>query len=109
MFSADTKGSRLRIRICTAQVCGIAGIGNAVIRYVSALLRDLATWSGDRYDVAMHILWVITKLFFFLSLVPAVGVLVGFPLFLLSGRIKILRTDRPVTDQHGLVSLVGLG
>jgi hypothetical protein len=66
-------------------------------------------WSANQYDVAMHILWVITKLFFFLSLVPAVGVLVGFPLFLLSERIKILCTDRSVTDRHGLVSLVGLG
>jgi hypothetical protein len=66
-------------------------------------------WSGHQYDVAMHILWVITKLFFFLSLVPAVGVLVGFPLFLLSEQIKILWTDRLVTDRHGLVSLVELG
>jgi hypothetical protein len=57
----------------------------------------------------MDILWVITKLFFFLSLVPAVGVLVGFPLFLLSEQIKILWTDRLVTDRHGLVSLVELG
>ena len=57
----------------------------------------------------MHILWVITKLFFFLALVPAVGVLAGFPLFLLSERIKILLRDRPVTGRDGLVSLAGLG
>jgi len=57
----------------------------------------------------MHILWVITKLFFYLSLVPALGVLVGFPLFLLSERVKILLTDRPVTGQDWLVSLAGLG
>jgi hypothetical protein len=56
----------------------------------------------------MHILWVIAKLFFLLSLAPAVGVLVGFPFFLLSEQIKML-TDRPVTAQDGLVSLSSLG
>jgi hypothetical protein len=56
----------------------------------------------------MHILWVIAKLFFLLSLAPAFGVLVGFPLFLLSEQIKML-TDRPVTAQDGLVSLGSLG
>ena len=56
----------------------------------------------------MHILWVITKLFFFLSLVPAVGVLVGFPLFLLSERIKILLTDRPVIGRMGSYLWQGL-
>ncbi len=53
----------------------------------------------------MAILWVIAKFFFLLSLVPAVGVLVGFPLFLLSERIKIVWADRPVSDRDGLVSL----
>jgi hypothetical protein len=57
----------------------------------------------------MHILWVIAKLFFFLSLVPAVGVLGGFPMFLLSERIKILLRDRPVTGRDVLVTLAGLG
>jgi hypothetical protein len=56
----------------------------------------------------MQILWVIAKLFFLLSLAPAVGVLVGFPLFLLSERIKVL-TDQAATAQDGLVSLVRLG
>jgi hypothetical protein len=57
----------------------------------------------------MHILWVIATLFFLLSLAPAVGVLVGFPLFLLSEQIKMLWTERPVTAQDGLVSLSSLG
>jgi hypothetical protein len=57
----------------------------------------------------MHILWVIAKVFFLLSLAPAVGVLVGFPLFLLSERIKILWADQPVAAHDGLVSLVRLG
>ena len=57
----------------------------------------------------MHILWVIAKLFFLLSLVPAVAVLVGFPLFLLSERIEMLWADQPVSAQDGLVSLVRLG
>jgi hypothetical protein len=57
----------------------------------------------------MHILWVIAKVFFLLSLAPAVGVLVGFPLFLLSERMKIVWTDQPVTAQDGLGSLVRLG
>jgi hypothetical protein len=56
----------------------------------------------------MHILWVIAKLLFLLSLAPAVGVLVGFPLFLLSEQVKML-TERPVTAQDGLVSLSSLG
>jgi hypothetical protein len=53
---------------------------------------------------SMHILWVIAKLFFLLSLVPAVVVLVGFPLFLLSERIETLWADQPVAAQDGLVS-----
>jgi hypothetical protein len=57
----------------------------------------------------MHILWVIAKVFFLLSLAPAVGVLVGFPLFLLSERVKILWADQPVTARDGLVSLARLG
>jgi hypothetical protein len=57
----------------------------------------------------MHILWVIAKVFFLLSLAPAVGVLVGFPLFLMSERMKILWTEQPVTAQDGLVSLLRLG
>jgi hypothetical protein len=57
----------------------------------------------------MHILWVIAKVFFLLSLAPAVGVLVGFPLFLISERMKILWTEQPVTGQDGLVSLLRLG
>jgi len=57
----------------------------------------------------MHILWVIAKLFFLLSLVPAFAVLVGFPLFLLSERIEMLWADQPVSAQDGLVSLVRLG
>lgn len=57
----------------------------------------------------MHILWVIAKVFFLLSLAPAVGVLAGFPLFLLSERMKMLWTEQPVTAQDGLVSLVRLG
>jgi len=56
----------------------------------------------------MHILWVIAKLFFLLSLAPAVGVLVGFPTFLLSERIKMLWIHRPVTARHELVELVSL-
>jgi hypothetical protein len=51
----------------------------------------------------MQIVWVIAKLFFLLSLVPAVGVLVGFPLFLLSERIKVL-SDQVVSAPNGLVS-----
>ncbi len=51
----------------------------------------------------MHVLWVVTKLIFFLSLVPALAVLVGFPLSLLSERIKVLWTHRLVTDRDGLV------
>jgi hypothetical protein len=58
---------------------------------------------------SMHILWVIAKLFFLLSLVPAVAVLVGFPLFLLCERIEILWADQSVAAQDGLVSLVRLG
>ena len=46
----------------------------------------------------MHILWVIAKLFFLLSLVPAFAVLVGFPLFLLSERIEILWADQPCSS-----------
>ena len=57
----------------------------------------------------MHILWVIAKLFFLFSLAPAVGVLAGFPLFLLNEQIKMLWTERPVTAQDGLVSLSSLG
>jgi len=57
----------------------------------------------------MHILWVIAKLLFLLSLAPAVGVLVGFPLFLLSEQIKLIWTDRPVTAQDGLASFGSLG
>jgi hypothetical protein len=57
----------------------------------------------------MHILWVIAKVFFLLSLAPAVGVLVGFPLFLFSERIKTLWADRPVMAQDELVSLARLG
>jgi hypothetical protein len=57
----------------------------------------------------MHILWVIAKLFFLLSLAPAVGVLVGFPLFLLSEQIQMLWKDRPVIAQDGLVPLARLG
>jgi hypothetical protein len=57
----------------------------------------------------MDILWVIAKVFFLLSLAPAVGVLVGFPLFLLSERVKTLWADQPVTAQDGLVSLARLG
>lgn len=56
----------------------------------------------------MQILWVIAKLFFLLSLAPAVGVLVGFPLFLLSERIKVL-TDQAVTAPDGLISMVRIG
>jgi hypothetical protein len=52
----------------------------------------------------MQIAWVIAKLFFLLSLVPAVGVLVGFPFFLLSERIKVLWADQAVTAPDGLVS-----
>jgi hypothetical protein len=57
----------------------------------------------------MHVLWVIAKLFFLLSLAPAVGVLVGFPLFLLTEQIKTLWADRPVSARDGLVSLARLG
>jgi hypothetical protein len=57
----------------------------------------------------MHILWVIAKLFFLLSLAPAFGVLVGFPLFLLNEQVKMLWTERPVTAQDGLVSFGSLG
>jgi hypothetical protein len=57
----------------------------------------------------MHILWVIAKLFFLLSLAPAVGVLVGFPLFLLSEQMKLIWMDRPVTAQDGLVSFGSIG
>ncbi len=57
----------------------------------------------------MHVLWVIAKLFFLLSLAPAVGVLVGFPLFLLSEQMKLIWTDQPVTAQDGLVSFGSLG
>ena len=57
----------------------------------------------------MHILWVIAKLFFLLSLAPAVGVLVGFPTFLLSERIKMLWINRPVSARDELVSVAGLG
>jgi hypothetical protein len=56
----------------------------------------------------MQILWVIAKLFFLLSLAPAVGVLVGFPLFLLSERIQVL-TDQAATVPDGLASMVRLG
>jgi hypothetical protein len=57
----------------------------------------------------MHVLWVIAKLFFLLSLAPAVGVLVGFPLFLLSEQIKLIWTDQAVTAQDGLASFGSLG
>jgi hypothetical protein len=57
----------------------------------------------------MHILLVIAKLFFLLSLAPAVGVLVGFPLFLLSERIKLFWADQAVTAPDGLASLVRIG
>jgi hypothetical protein len=57
----------------------------------------------------MAILWVIAKFFFFLSLVPAVLVLVGLPLFLLSERIKTLWADRPVAERDGFVSMAGFG
>jgi hypothetical protein len=57
----------------------------------------------------MHILWVIAKLFFLLSLAPAVGVLVGFPLFLLNEQFKMLWTEQPGTAQDGLVSFSTIG
>ena len=57
----------------------------------------------------MHILWVIAKLFLLLSLAPALGVLVGFPTFLLSERIKILWVHRPLAVRDDLVSLAPLG
>jgi hypothetical protein len=57
----------------------------------------------------MHILLVIARLFFLLSLAPAVGVLVGFPLFLLSERITVLWDDQAVTAPDGLVPLVRIG
>jgi hypothetical protein len=57
----------------------------------------------------MAILWVIAKSLFFLSLAPAVFVLVGLPLLLLSERIKILWTDRLAAERDGFVSLAGLG
>ena len=57
----------------------------------------------------MNLFWVIAKLFCLLSLAPAVGVLVGFPLFLLSERVKVMWAERPMTAQDGLVPLARLG
>jgi hypothetical protein len=66
-------------------------------------ISDVAALIQKHYAGAMHILWVVTKLFFFLSLVPALGVLVGFPLSLLSERMKILAAHQLVTERDGLV------